>query len=181
MEVYVHIVWGKVFTNASEKKKKKKKYQSAPVILSTNTIKRRGCHNTFNHTSIIITVITNNGGLTVCNATTHYTFILLLETHKRCSDRVGSLLHSTLKPSVFKTILHLQQQSLRHMVSTGNTRSEVRLYRLRALGTSGRCLGSWSVLKFKKPRLHCFEHLYESTVNSNAGGFRLAKILLCYL
>lgn len=164
-----------------QKKKIKKKNQSAPVILSTNTIKGRGCHSAFNHTSIIITVIISCGGLTVCNATTHYTFILLLEPHKEHSDRVGSLLHSTLKPSVYKAILHLQQQSLRRMISTGNMRSEVWLYRLQALGTSSTHLGSWSVLKFKKPHLHCFGHLHESIVSSNVGGLRLAKTFLCYL
>lgn len=91
MEMFARAVWGKVFRNASEKKKQT---QLAPEILSTDSIKMRGLQGAFNHTSII-TVITSNGGLIVCNTTTHYMFVLL-EPYKDSSDRVGSLLHGAI-------------------------------------------------------------------------------------
>lgn len=75
----------------------------------------------FSHASILTIIITGNGGLVGCNATTHYTFILLLEPHKAMTELGASCIVQFI-PFGFKAILHLQQQGLKHMRSSGYMR-----------------------------------------------------------
>lgn len=92
-----------------------------------------------------ILIITANGGIIGCNATTHYAFILLLEPHKVVTE-LEAFCVVQLDPFGFRTILHLQQQNLRYTRSSGHMRCEMRWCGLHALGMSGICVGSQSVL-----------------------------------
>lgn len=111
----------------------------------------------------------------------HTVCLSSLSLIKTAATELGASCTVQLPPSEFKAIPHVQQQSVRHVRNTRSMRREVLWCGLCALPTSGMHLCSWSALELKKQHLHCFGHLCESTVNSNAGGTRLAKTLLCYL
>lgn len=84
-----------------------RKSHSTSGILSTNSTKMKGRHGAFSHTSILIAVITGNGSFIGCNATTHYSLILLLEPHKVVTE-LGASCMVQLVPFGFRAIPHLQ-------------------------------------------------------------------------